>query len=141
MTYWKFVSTEKTEVECFMRRLFGNPGRVVDETGVSLDVEEGDILFLHRWKFDGPGRIDGPFVAVGGAEKNINPNAWAHKGDIDWHVEFDWVEPVYSRRVDKIGSGDSSPVEIKSHAQALSEVQGIWLSGALKDGIQTVSFP
>lgn len=141
MAYWKFISTEKTEVECFLRELFGNPGKRVNETGTKLNVEEGDTIFLHRLKFDGPGRLDGPFIAASDAGRRLSPRAWEHKGGIDWQVEIDWENPVYSISVDEINDEEDPTVLIEDYAQKLSEVQGLWLEGKLKDGIQTVSYP
>lgn len=140
MAYWKFISTEKTEVECFLRRLFGSPGRRVKKTGVQLDVEEGDKLFLHRLKLDGPDRLDGPFIAASDAGRMLNSRAWQHKGSIDWQVKIEWEAPVYSIRIDKINNKQDPTVPIKDHAQKMTEVQGLWLSGKLEDGIQTVSY-
>ncbi|RLM41887.1 hypothetical protein DVK00_18780 [Haloarcula sp. Atlit-47R] len=143
MAYWKFISTEKTETECFLRRLFGHTDRVVRETGEALRVAEGDTLFLHQWRRDSRGYLSGPFVAASDAGKWLQETAWKHKNNhIYWQVEIDWDQPIYSVSVAKIEQLDSQPLTVEDHPQPLSDVTGLWLEGFLKnEGIQTVHHP
>jgi hypothetical protein len=137
MSYFKFVCNWQTERECFYRRLFGNGSKHVQETDVTLDVSEGDTLFLHRYNRhpDRHGYLYGPFTAASDAQRNIVEGAWSCVGRFPWQVRVTVEEPVYSRSLrsfrDKI---DDPPAEIDGFAQAFSEVSGMWLEGAVKDG-------
>ena len=131
MGHWKFIATWMTDKECYIRRLFGNERKQIDKTGDELDVKEGDTLYLHRWgNEDEPGQLDGPFIAACDAGKDLEPDAWRHRGKYDWQVRIDWEDTVYSMNIDKINEGDA--VDIKHYPQALTEVQGMFLSGLLK---------
>ena len=131
MAHWKFIASQMTEKECYIRRLFGNERRQIDKTGEELDVEEGDTLYLHRWRSkEEPAKLDGPFLAASDAGKNLVPDAWRHRGKYDWQVPVDWDETVYSVDVDKLDGSDA--VDIKHYPQTFSEVQGTFLSGFLK---------
>lgn len=144
MTHWKFTCTWDTERECLIRRLFGNHKKTTQE-GEPLDVEENDTLFLHRMmskESERRGYLLGPFVAASDAQKNINSNAWSHLGSIDWQVEIDWVETVYSLEIDSWLEGSDPPLEITQYAQHFNDVQGMYLEGQLKnEGDIIIDYP
>ncbi|NHN60454.1 MULTISPECIES: hypothetical protein [Halorussus] len=145
MAYWKFTCTWDTERECMIRRLFGNHQRETDE-GEPLDVEQNDTLFLHRMmtkQSDRHGYLLGPFVATSDAKENINPDAWNHLGSIDWQVEIDWVEPVYSLNLDDWTDDDGeSTMDVTQYAQKFNEVQGIFFEGRLRnEGNLIINYP
>ncbi|SNZ12334.1 hypothetical protein SAMN06269185_1626 [Natronoarchaeum philippinense] len=140
MTLWKFTCTWDTERECMIRRLFGNHEKTTGE-GEPLAVEENDKLLLHRMMrkdSDRHGFLLGPFVAVSDAQENIEPNAWSHIGGINWQVEIDWVETVYSLDLDDWLEKKDPPAEITQYAQKFSEVNGIYLEGQLKNEGQVI---
>lgn len=143
MSYWKFIATWETETECYIRRLFGNDGDIIEKTGQSLDVGEGDTLFLHRWRSgERGGHIDGPFVAESPGERNIVENAWSHKAQFDWQVRIGWEDTVYTRRIEDLQSDSDDPlIDFKHYPQSFSETKGIWLTAAIKKGTPIVSPP
>jgi hypothetical protein len=139
--YYKFVCNWQTERECFYRRLFGNGSKEVEETEAVLNVEEGDTLYLHRYNRapDRHGYLYGPFKAASDAQKNIVSNAWGHVGRFPWQVRISVDGPVYSRSLRQFREQTTDPpTEIAPFAQEFSEVEGIWLSGVLKDGGQII---
>jgi hypothetical protein len=105
--------------------------------GTKLAVEEGDTIFLHRTREAQPrsGYLLGPFVAESDAQQNIVPYAWNHLGDFSWQVEIGWEEPVYSFNVEKYYEDNDDPsLDLTAYAQHFSEVQGLFLTGKVKDG-------
>lgn len=82
MAHYKFVCNWQTERECFYRHLFGNGSEYVKETDATLDVSEGDTLFLHRYNRapDRHGYLYGPFIAASDAQQNIVEGAWSAVG-------------------------------------------------------------
>ncbi len=137
MAYYKFVCNWQTERECFYRRLFGNGTKHVDETDVTLDVTEGDTLFLHRYNRapDRHGYLYGPFTAASAAQKNIVEDAWSYVGSFPWQVRVTVEESVYSRSLRSFREqADEQPAEIKGFAQMFSDIAGLWLKGAVTDG-------
>ena len=144
MSYWKFVCTWDTERECMIRRLFGNNSDTTKE-GDLLDVEQHDTLHLHRMMTkdsDRHGYLLGPFIATDGAQDNIEPNAWSHIGTVNWQVEIDWTEPVYSLNLDDWLENRDPPLEIIQYAQKFNDVQGTYLTGQLKNkGNVVIDYP
>ncbi len=144
MAYWKFTCTWDTERECMIRRLFGNHEKTTAD-GEPLEVEQNDILFLHRMTTKGSnkhGYLLGPFVAASSAQENINPDAWSRLGSINWQVRVDWVETVHSFNIDDWLEQNDPPLEINQYAQKYNEVQGIYLKGQLKtEGNPIIDYP
>ena len=140
MAYWKFTCTWDTERKCMIRRLFGNHEKTTED-GEPLDVEQNDILFLHRMMSKDSNKQEyllGPFVAASSAQENINPDSWSHLGTINWQVEIDWVETVHSLNIDNWLEKTDPPLEINQYAQNFTEVQGIYLKGQLKNEGKTI---
>jgi hypothetical protein len=49
MAYWKFIASWQTEAECYLRRLFGNSQREIEETGEpSPLIATREVLCLSR---------------------------------------------------------------------------------------------
>ena len=65
-----FACTDKSRDECLKKRLFG-AGKAHEDK--ALDVQKGDILFLHNKDAD---ILSGPYVALCDGKKNINSKAW-----------------------------------------------------------------
>lgn len=65
-----FACTNKSQEECFARKLFGTNKIYSDKV---LLIEKGDILFLLNIDTD---TIFGPFIADSKGGKNIVPEAW-----------------------------------------------------------------
>lgn len=90
---------------------------------------------------DRDGYLLGPFVAVSDAQENVNSNAWSHVGSINWQVEIDWVETVYTLNIDD-WLEDTDPLEITQYAQSFNEVQGRYLLGELRNtGNIVIDYP
>lgn len=141
MNYWKFICTWETERECMARRLVGNDKRYTPD-GIKLDVKKGDIIFLHRTRNAEAksGLIFGPFVAESHAQKNIVRDAWDHLSSFSWQVRVGWEGPVYSLNVEDYYENSNNPVvNLSAYSQQLSEVQGTFMTGKLKDGSVIIS--
>lgn len=80
--FWKFVCTNKTEAECFQRRLFGDTRSLLNEV---LKVKKGNVLFLYNLNSD---VIFGPFIAESDGRENIEPDAW--DGKFPSQVKVSW---------------------------------------------------
>jgi len=140
MAYWKFTCTWDTERECMIRRLFGNHEKTT-ANGEPFEIEQNDILFLHRMMTKDSNRqgyLLGPFVAASSAQENINPDACSHLGSINWQVEIDWVETVHSLNIDDWLEKNDPPLEINQYAQKLVELLGMYLKGQLKNEGKTI---
>jgi hypothetical protein len=139
MGYYKFVCNWQTEKECFYRRLFANGSKEVRETDATLDVSEGDTLFLHRYNSapDRHGFLYGPFTAASDAQENIAEEAWSYVDEFPWQVQIEIDEPVYSRNLKALYERTDDPyVKIVGYAQSFAEREGLWLTGEVREGDQ-----
>jgi len=89
-----FVSTDKTENECFQRMLFGTNKLYADS---ALAVKAGDILFLLNVNSN---VIHGIFRAKSDGRKNIVPEAW--KGKYPYQVEVEQIANLQTLKKAKI---------------------------------------
>src|SRR4030065_2889180 len=78
-----FVSTDKTEPECFKRMLFGTSKLYADD---ALAVKTGDILFLLNVNSN---ILHGIFRAKSDGRQNIVPEAW--KGKYPYQVKVEQI--------------------------------------------------
>ena len=89
-----FVSTDKTETECFQRMLFGTSKLYADD---ALAVKKGDILFLLNVNSN---VMHGIFRAKSDGRQNIVPNAW--KGKYPYQVEVEQIGNLQTLKKAKI---------------------------------------
>src|SRR3989337_533164 len=99
-----FVSTDKTENECFQRMLFGTSKLYADD---ALSVKTGDILFLLNVNSN---VLHGIFRAKADGRQNLVSEAW--KGKYPYQVEVEQLGNLQSLKkaktlLEKLG--------IKSH--------------------------
>jgi len=137
VNYYKFVCNWQTERECFYRRLFGNGTKYVDETDTTLNVTAGDTLFLHRYTRtpDRYGYLYGPFTAASDAQKNIVEEAWGYVGRFPWQVRIEVEDTVFLRSVEALREqAEDPPADLAGYAQEFSEIEGLWLTGAVENG-------
>lgn len=109
----------------------------VDETDATLDVTAGDTVFLHRYNRtpDRYGYMYGPFTAASDARENIVAGAWSHIGSFPWQVRVEVKQPVYSRSLRAlVEQTEETPADLTGYAQTFTEVQGLWLTGAVQNG-------
>ncbi|MEM4244084.1 MAG: DNA methylase, partial [Candidatus Bathyarchaeia archaeon] len=89
-----FVSTDKTESECFQRKLFGTNKLHADDI---LATKAGDILFLLNVNSN---VLHGIFRAKSDGRKDIVPEAW--KGRYPYQVEVEQLGPIQTLKKAKI---------------------------------------
>lgn len=99
-----FVSTDKTENECFQRMLFGTSKLYADD---ALAVKAGNILFLLNVNSN---ILHGIFRAKSDGRQNIVPEAW--KGKYPYQVE---VEQIGNLQTLKKAKTLLEKLGIKSH--------------------------
>jgi DNA modification methylase len=89
-----FVSTDKTEPECFQRMLFGTSKLYADD---ALAVKAGNILFLLNVNSN---IMHGVFRAKSDGRQNIVPEAW--KGKYPYQVEVEQIGNLQTLKKAKI---------------------------------------
>ena len=89
-----FVSTDKTEPECFKRMLFGTSKLYADD---ALAVKTGNILFLLNVNSN---VLHGVFRAKSDGKQNIMPDAW--KGKYPYQVEIEQIGNLQTLKKAKI---------------------------------------
>ncbi len=88
-----FVSTDKTESECFQRRLFSTNKLHADDV---MATKAGDLLFLFNVNSN---VLHGIFRAKTDGRKNIVPEAW--KGKYPYQVEVEQLGNIQTLKKSK----------------------------------------
>ena len=95
-----FTCSDRTQTECFERKLFGMHDGFKDRV---LKVKEGDLLFLLNTNRD---KLFGIFQAGCDGARDIEPEAW--NGGFAWQVRFRVIEeqdPLHNARSKLRGLG------------------------------------